>query len=118
MNLTTLIARITIDHELKEFVPEEEVAKFIERFRGEEECETAELQKLARKPIDHESLATCFAVLQLKCASGIRHEAFYVYANGNCPVPVHDSPHLRYLFPVTADEVRHNLAFLDEDSAF
>jgi hypothetical protein len=113
MSIRSLRPRITIGNELKDFVPLEEVAYFVQRFRAQGECERAELQKIPRNPIDHESLATYFAVLQLKGAGSVRHQVFYVYANGNCPIQ-HDTPHLGYLFSVNADEVRRNLPFLEE----
>jgi hypothetical protein len=111
VSTTTLIARVTIDDDLKDFVPLEELAEFVDRFGGEKEYESARLRKLTR-PINNEALASCFAVLELRCANGLRFEAFYVYGNGDCAIKG-DTPHLRYLFPVSADEVRENLRFLD-----
>jgi hypothetical protein len=58
-------ACIVIDDELKDIVPKKEVAKFVDRFRGKEECERAELQKIAQKPLDDGRVATCFAILKL-----------------------------------------------------
>jgi hypothetical protein len=116
MSIPDVTARIIIDDELKNIVPEDEVERFVDRFRGQEECERAEIRKIHRKPRDHERRATCYAVLEMKSANAVRYKAFHVYASGNCPVADRDSPHLRYLFSVSADEIRQNLSFLDADT--
>jgi hypothetical protein len=75
MSIPDVTARIIIDDELKNIVPEDEVERFVDRFRGQEECERAEIRKIHRKPRDYERCATCYAVLEMKSVSGVSYKS-------------------------------------------